>query len=323
NDVLPPSVENDDDSEGEIDVVKELLSDNSIPFTKDEASDSNYQEDPSVPLPPPEPLDAEIDFKPDAEKEIPVVMNKKDEFDVSNDVNDDYFLFMFVIRIFLPYLIYSEMFISFLSAESEDTIFDPDPHCFNFEFDFVESLLNRDTFIDSSSIFDFSGELAHVNPEITESNFDFKEEIHLRENLLYDNSSLQSQEEHYAGEERIKREHADYISHMEMLFTIKPRPLPTIDIVTKTNDVLPPSVENDDDSEGEIDVVKELLSDNSIPFTEDEASDSNYQEDPSVPLPPPEPPDAEIDFKPDAEKEIPVVMNKKDEFDVSNAKPLL
>nr|GFC01546.1 hypothetical protein [Tanacetum cinerariifolium] len=31
-----------------------------------------------------------------------------------------------------------------------------------------------------------------------------------------------------------------------------------IDIVSKTNDVLPPSVENDDDSEGEIDAVEEL-----------------------------------------------------------------
>nr|GFA70655.1 hypothetical protein [Tanacetum cinerariifolium] len=36
-----------------------------------------------------------------------------------------------------------------------------DPHCFNVEYDFVESLLNRDTFINFSSKFDFSGELAH------------------------------------------------------------------------------------------------------------------------------------------------------------------
>nr|GEX82141.1 DNA-directed DNA polymerase [Tanacetum cinerariifolium] len=79
----------------------------------------------SLLLPPPEPPDAEFDFESDVGKEIPVVMNKKDEFDVSNDENDDYFPFMFVIRIFLPYLICSRMFISFLSAESEDTIFDP------------------------------------------------------------------------------------------------------------------------------------------------------------------------------------------------------
>nr|GEY09251.1 hypothetical protein [Tanacetum cinerariifolium] len=195
-----------------------------------------------------------------------------------------------------------------------------DPHCFNVESDFVESLLNRVIFIDSSSKFDFSGELADVNPEITESNFDFEEEIHLIENLLYDNSSSQPPEEHNAEEERIKKEHAEYISRMEILFTINPRPRPTVnanmiieslsslpipvqdgdsqrkevDIVTKTDDVLPPSVENGDDSEGEID------------------------EDPSFPRPPSEPPDAEFDFEPDVGKEITVVKNEKDEFDVSN-----
>nr|GEW45549.1 hypothetical protein [Tanacetum cinerariifolium] len=69
------------------------------------------QDNPSVPLPPPEPPDAEFDFKPDSKEEIPVVMNDKDEF------NDDYSSFMFVIR--------SKMFLSFLSAENKDTIFDP------------------------------------------------------------------------------------------------------------------------------------------------------------------------------------------------------
>nr|GEV17624.1 hypothetical protein [Tanacetum cinerariifolium] len=39
--------------------------------------------------------------------------------------DDDYFPFMFVIRIFLPYLIFPEISPLFLSAESEDTIFDP------------------------------------------------------------------------------------------------------------------------------------------------------------------------------------------------------
>nr|GFB87335.1 hypothetical protein [Tanacetum cinerariifolium] len=87
--------------------------------------------------------DDEFDFELDAGEEIPVVMNTndefeclnpRDEFDVSNDENDDYFPFMFVIRIFLPYLICSKMFLSFLSAESEDTIFDPGftPHRLKF-----------------------------------------------------------------------------------------------------------------------------------------------------------------------------------------------
>nr|GFB93954.1 hypothetical protein [Tanacetum cinerariifolium] len=85
-----------------------------------------------------------------------------------------------------------------------------DSHCFNVESDFVESLLNRDTFIDFSSKFDFSGELAHIKP---------------------DGNSQQEE----------------------------------IDIVTKTDDVLPPSIENfADDPEGDICFLKELLINDSI-----------------------------------------------------------
>nr|GEW42131.1 hypothetical protein [Tanacetum cinerariifolium] len=114
DDVLHPSVENDDDSEGEINAVEELLSDNSIPLTEDESSDSDHQDDPSFPRPSPEPPDEEFDFG----DEILVVMsdeleclNPKDEFD-----DNDYSSLMFVI--------YSKVFYLLLSAESVDTIFD-------------------------------------------------------------------------------------------------------------------------------------------------------------------------------------------------------
>nr|GEY07126.1 reverse transcriptase domain-containing protein [Tanacetum cinerariifolium] len=135
DELLPSSFENDD-SEGEIDVVKELHVDNSIPNSKNELSDNEASDfdNPSFPRPPPEPPDAEFDFEPDAGKEISVVMNDndeleclnpRDEIDVStNNEDDDYFPFIFVIRIFLPYLIYSEVFPFLLSAKSEDTIFD-------------------------------------------------------------------------------------------------------------------------------------------------------------------------------------------------------
>nr|GEX87120.1 hypothetical protein [Tanacetum cinerariifolium] len=187
-------------------------------------------------------------------------------------------------------------------------------------------------------------ELAHIDPDIPESDFDSGKEIHLIENLLYDNSSSQPPEEPNADEQRIRREHAEYISHMEMLFTISPRPRPMvnantnvesipsslipiqdndsqreeIDIVTNTNDVLPPGVENDDDSDGEIDVVEELHVDKSISNAENELSDNEESDfdNPSVPLPLPKPPDA--DFEPDSEEEISVVINDiKDKFDVS------
>nr|GEU88003.1 hypothetical protein [Tanacetum cinerariifolium] len=117
-------------------------------------------------------------------------------------------------------------------------------HCFNVESDFVESLLNRDTFNDFSSKFDFSGELSHIKPEIPKSDVDFEEEIRLIENLLYDNSFPRPPEE-------LNAEIANTI-----IESIPLLPIPVqdgnsqqeeIDIVTETDDVLPPSVENDND----------------------------------------------------------------------------
>nr|GEU78862.1 hypothetical protein [Tanacetum cinerariifolium] len=157
-----------------------------------------------------------------------------------------------------------------------------DPHCFNVESDFVESLLNRDTFIDFSSKFDFSGELAHIKLEILKSDFDFEEEICLIENLLYDNSFPRSPEEQQEE----------------------------IDIVTETDDVLPPSIENfADDPEGDIRFLEELLINDSI--LSDELSNANFEENPLISRPPPEPPDAETN----AGEEITVVMIDNDKFD--------
>nr|GEV64943.1 hypothetical protein [Tanacetum cinerariifolium] len=124
-----------------------------------------------------------------------------------------------------------------------------DPHCFNVESDFVESLLNRDTFIDFSSKFDFSGELAHVKPKIPKSDFDFEEEIRLIENLLYDNSFPRPPEE-------LNAEIADTI--IESI----PLPIPVQD-------------------EGDICFLEELLIDDSI--LSDELSDANFEENPSIP----------------------------------------
>nr|GEZ25243.1 hypothetical protein [Tanacetum cinerariifolium] len=102
---IPSGIENfADDSEGDIRFLKELLIDDSI--LSHESSDSNFEDNPSIPRPPIEPPDDETDTG----KEISVVMNDKDE-----DV--DYSCFIFVI--------YPEMFSLLLSAESEDTIFDP------------------------------------------------------------------------------------------------------------------------------------------------------------------------------------------------------
>nr|GEX32149.1 hypothetical protein [Tanacetum cinerariifolium] len=100
---IPPGIENfADDPEGDIYFLEELLIDDSI--LSHESSDSNFEDNPSIPRPPPEPPDTETN----AGEEIPVVMNDKDE--------DVYSSFIFVI--------FAKMF-SLLSAESEDTIFDP------------------------------------------------------------------------------------------------------------------------------------------------------------------------------------------------------
>nr|GEV27623.1 hypothetical protein [Tanacetum cinerariifolium] len=147
---------------------------------------------------------------------------------------------------------------------------------------------------------------------------------------------------HIAEEERIRREHAEYISLMERLITINPCPRPTvnanaiveslsssliliqdndsqreeIDIVTNTDELLPPGFKKDD-SEEEIDVVEELRVDNSISNFEKELSDNKESDfdNLSFPRPPPEPPDAEFDFELDAGEEISVVMNTIDELE--------
>nr|GEU56145.1 hypothetical protein [Tanacetum cinerariifolium] len=98
---IPPGIENfADDPEGDIRFLKELLIDDSI--LSHESFDSNFEDNPSIPRPPPEPPDAETDVG----EEIQVVMINKDKFD------DDYHFFMF------------DKVFSLLSAESEDTIFD-------------------------------------------------------------------------------------------------------------------------------------------------------------------------------------------------------
>nr|GFA33957.1 hypothetical protein [Tanacetum cinerariifolium] len=120
---------------------------------------------------------------------------------------------------------------------------------------------------------------------------------------------------HIAKEEIIKREHADYINRIDMLFTINPHP--KIDIVTNTDDVLPLGVENDD-LDGEVDAVDDLRVDNSISNSKHEFSkseDSDF-DNPSVLLPPPKPPDEELDFK----NKISVVRNTIVEFECIDAR---
>nr|GEZ58920.1 reverse transcriptase domain-containing protein [Tanacetum cinerariifolium] len=151
---------------------------------------------------------------------------------------------------------------------------------------------------DDSSVFTTFSNPFFDNDEINSD----KLELHVESNFVestsnHDTVKIDNLDEfsgplipiHIAEEERIRREHTDYINRMEMLFTINPRPHPLmnantnveslpslpipvqdgdsqreeIDIVTSTDDVLPPSVKNDD-SDGEINAVNDLSVDNSI-----------------------------------------------------------
>nr|GEZ46198.1 reverse transcriptase domain-containing protein [Tanacetum cinerariifolium] len=94
-----------------------------------------------------------------------------------------------------------------------------------------------------------------------------------------------------------------------------------IDIITSTDDVLPPSIDNDD-SDGEVDAVDDLRVDNSIKNSEHEffkSEDSDF-DNPSVPLPPPEPPDDKFDFEKDFGNEISVVRNTIVKFECIDAR---
>nr|GEU61854.1 reverse transcriptase domain-containing protein [Tanacetum cinerariifolium] len=169
----------------------------------------------------------------------------------------------------------------------------------------VES--NFDALINSSQKIDyleeFSGELAHINPEIKEADVDFEEEIRLIENLLYDNSSPRLPEE-------LNAEIADTIIKCLPLL-----PIPVWDGDSQREEI--DIVTNTDELEGEIDAVEELHVDNSISNSENELSANKASgfDNPSFPRPPLEPPDAGFDYG----EEISVVMNKfecpRDEFD--------
>nr|GEW94463.1 reverse transcriptase domain-containing protein [Tanacetum cinerariifolium] len=104
------------DSESE--EIEDFLNDDSTQFGVEDSPEDSDLDNPLLPLPPPEPPDKEFDFEIDFEKEISVVRNlivkfecidARMKFDVFNAKNDVFKFIMF----------------SLLSAESEDTIFDP------------------------------------------------------------------------------------------------------------------------------------------------------------------------------------------------------
>nr|GFA85078.1 reverse transcriptase domain-containing protein [Tanacetum cinerariifolium] len=230
------------------------------------------------------------------------------------------------------------------SEEIEDFLNDE-----SIQFGFKDSLFNMDKdilFLEKSSIKNLIpipnecivvSENGSQSSETINDNFS---DFTVVSNLLFDEFYGSSIPIHILEEERTRREHADYINRMEMLFTINPRSHnPTndntnvesfssfpnqeneprqeeIDVVSETNYVLPPS---DNDSDDEVDVVGSLRVDNVIQDSEHEYSESEDSDldNPLLPLPPPEPSDKEFDF----EKEISVIRNLIVKFEWIESSP--
>nr|GEY19344.1 hypothetical protein [Tanacetum cinerariifolium]GEY19362.1 hypothetical protein [Tanacetum cinerariifolium] len=169
-----------------------------------------------------------------------------------------------------------------------------DPHHFNAESDLIESLLNQDSSIMSSSkidslLDDFAGELIllkSISSGIDEVDCDPEEVIYLIKKLLYDNSSPRPPEEFISENSNAAIE------------SFSPSPIPIedsdslmkeIDLSLTPDDSMPPGIENDDyDSEGDILILEELLSNDSLSLPENE---SFHFDIPSSLRPPTKPPD--------------------------------
>nr|GEW58061.1 hypothetical protein [Tanacetum cinerariifolium] len=93
--------------------------------------------------------------------------------------------------------------------------------------------------------------------------------------------------------------------------------LEEVDLFLVLDNSIPPGIENFDyDSEGDIYFLEELLSNDSLPLSENESSNLNHHDDSSFPRPLPKPPDVEFffDFEPNSGELISAVMNSIDEL---------
>nr|GEW17617.1 hypothetical protein [Tanacetum cinerariifolium] len=169
-----------------------------------------------------------------------------------------------------------------------------DQHHFNAESDLIESMLNHDSSIISSSLKidslldEFADELTllkSIQPKIDETDHDPEEDIRLIEILLYDNSSPCPPEEFVSKYSNAKIE------------SFSPSPIPVkdidsfmeeIDLTFTPDDPMPPSIEDDDyDSKRDILILKELLDNYSFSPPENE---SFYFDIPSLSHHPAKPP---------------------------------
>nr|GEX66520.1 hypothetical protein [Tanacetum cinerariifolium]GEX69526.1 hypothetical protein [Tanacetum cinerariifolium] len=170
-----------------------------------------------------------------------------------------------------------------------------DPHHFNAESDLIESLLNHDSLIISSSskidslLDEFAGELIllkSIPPGIDETDCDPEEEICLIEKLLYDNSSPRPPEEFIFENYDLEIES---FSPSLIPFEDSDSPMEEIDLSFTSDDSKPPGIEEYDyDFERDMLIFEGFLSNNSLSFPENE---SFHFDSPSSPRPPMKPSD--------------------------------
>nr|GEZ91727.1 hypothetical protein [Tanacetum cinerariifolium] len=173
-----------------------------------------------------------------------------------------------------------------------------DLHHFDAESDLIDSMLNHDSLIISSSLKidsfldEFAGELSllkSIPSRIGKTDCHPENEIRLTKRLLYDNSSPRPLKEFVS-----ENSNAD----IECFF---PSPIPNkysdsfieeINLSYTPDDPMPPGIKEDnDDSERDILIIEELLSNYSLLLPENE---SFYFDIPSFSRPPAKPPDGNI-----------------------------
>nr|GFA17253.1 hypothetical protein [Tanacetum cinerariifolium] len=168
-----------------------------------------------------------------------------------------------------------------------------DLHHLNAESDLIESLLNQDSSIISSSKIDslldeFVGELIllkSIPSRIYEADYDPEEEIRLIEKLLYDNSSPRPPEKFISENSDAEIES---FSPAPILVEDSDSLRDEIDLSLTLDDSMPPGIEDDDyDSERDILILEELISNDSLSLLENE---SFHFEIPSSLRPPAKPP---------------------------------
>nr|GEX83520.1 hypothetical protein [Tanacetum cinerariifolium] len=178
-----------------------------------------------------------------------------------------------------------------------------DLHHLNAESDLIESLLNQDSSIISSSKIDslldeFADELILLKlipSRIDEVDYDPKKEIHLIKKLLYNNSSPRPPKE------------IDFENSDDAIKSFSPSPIliedsdslmKEINLSLTPDESMPPGIEDDDyDSEGDILILKEFLSNDSFSLPENTAFHFDI---PSSPFPPVKPSDDD-DIEPNLE----------------------